>query len=89
MPDHERGHSLCERGGVISKGPTVVGTAHSVSIPLRCPKGSKVVGVSHTHPSGDLHLSEQDKKTARTKKLKVVCVKARERVRCYRFRHKS
>ncbi len=87
MADNEHGHSLCERGGVITKGPTVGGDAHSVSIPLKCPKGSRVVGVHHTHPGGSLSLSEQDKKTAHDKKLSLVCVKARGKTKCYRFRH--
>ena len=48
-------------------------------------RGGKVVGVVHTHPGGNIDLSEQDKKTAREKNLTHVCVTTKERTKCYRF----
>ena len=86
MSKVEHGYPLCQKGKQIVKGPTVLGKAHSVDIPLRCPKGSSLVGVSHHHPSGSLHLSEQDKRTAKEKGLSIICVTARNKARCYRFR---
>jgi len=85
----EEGYSLCQKGKTIVKGPTAVGDSHSVSIKLSCPKGTKVIGVHHNHPGGSLHLSEQDKRTAKEKKLRVVCVKAKDKTKCWRFKHKK
>jgi len=49
-------------------------------------RGGKVVGVVHSHPSGSIKLSSQDKKTAREKGLTHVCVVARGQTKCYRFK---
>lgn len=87
--ERETGFAICRTDkGKITKGKTVTGDSHSVSIPLLCREG-KPIGVHHNHPGGSLHLSEQDKKTAKTKKLKIVCVKARGKTKCYKFRHKG
>jgi len=51
-------------------------------------RGNKVIGVSHTHPSGSVKLSSQDRKTAQQKGLKHVCVTTKRETRCYRFHPK-
>ena len=86
MKDKEWGFSICQSPKGLTKGPTVKGETHSVSVPLVCPPGSKVVGVHHHHPGGSLKLSEQDKKTARQKGLKFVCINSRAKRKCYRFK---
>ncbi len=52
-------------------------------------RGSKATGVVHSHPSGSIKLSSQDKKTAREKNLTHVCVTTqrdgKQRTKCYRF----
>ena len=88
MSKTEHGYALCRKGQKIIKGPVVRGGLHEVSIPLRCPPGSELIGVSHHHPGGSLQLSEQDKLTARAKGLEVVCVTAGDKAKCYRFRQR-
>ena len=83
--DKEYGYPLCQKGKKVTRGPQVTGESHDVSIPLKCPKGSKVVGVHHYHPGGSLQLSQQDRQTARDKGLEHVCIKGGNKVKCYRF----
>lgn len=85
MSEKEYGFPICQGKGSITSGKRVVGEAHSVSIPLACPAG-RVIGVHHKHPGGSLELSEQDKRTARQKRLEYVCIKGKGRVKCYRFK---
>lgn len=86
MTDVEHGFSLCQKGKNITPGPRATGSSHHVDIPLRCPSGSKVVGVSHYHPGGSSSLSEQDKQTARDKHLSYVCITRRGgKAKCYKF----
>lgn len=51
-------------------------------------RGNKPVAVNHTHPSGSIKLSSQDRKTAREKGLAHVCVTVKGKTKCYRFREK-
>ena len=82
----ETGYALCRKGSSLVKGPTARGGPHEVSIKLACPRGSKLIGVSHHHPGGSLRLSERDRQTAREKKLGIVCVSAKgKRPKCYHF----
>ena len=86
--DVEHGFCLCQKGKQITRGLKVSGGSHHVDIPLRCPPGSKVVGVSHYHPGGSSSLSEQDKQTAQDKHLSYVCITRREgKAKCYKFNH--
>ena len=83
----EYGFTLCRSPNAkVSSGPRVKGKAHEVSIPLKCPPGSKLIGLHHLHPGGSLSLSALDKRTAKEHRLEVMCVKGRGRTRCYRFR---
>ena len=88
---NESGYSICRTTkGKLIRAPSVAGQAHTVSIPNNCPKGTKRVGAAHVHPSGDIHLSSQDKKAARDHRLKVVCMeayKAGGETKCYVFKH--
>ena len=85
MGDKEHGFPICKNGGV-TKGRTVTGDEHAVIVPLVCPRGSKVIGVHHSHPGGSLQLSQLDIRTAHEKRLKYVCVKAQGKTKCYRFK---
>ncbi len=82
MGDKERGYTVC-RNGKLKKGIEVKGDAHSVSIPINCPAGSKPAALMHTHPSGSLQLSPRDIKTMHEKGLPV-CVKVGNKIKCYR-----
>ena len=85
--DKETGFPLCQHlNGKVVKGPSVTGERHSVTIPLTCVKGSRVIGVSHHHPGGSIRLSSQDKHTAREKGLEFVCITTKgNKPKCYRF----
>lgn len=85
MSKREWGQTICAQGKRHVLGERVQGKEHSVNIPLRCPLGTKLVGVNHSHPGGSLRLSDQDIRTARDKGLKLVCVKAKSKSKCYRF----
>jgi len=88
MTDVEHGWPICQQGRRRTAGPRASGSSHHVDIPLRCPPGSKVVGVSHYHPGGSSSLSEQDKQTAHDKRLSYVCITRRGgKAKCYRFKH--
>lgn len=80
--EKERGYTVCKNGR-LKKGVEVRGESHSVSIPISCPRGSKPAGLVHTHPGGSLELSPQDIKTMHEKGLPV-CVRAGNKIRCYR-----
>jgi len=87
---NERGFSICRTSnGKLVRGKSVSGAAHSVSIPNNCPAGSRRIGVSHTHPSGGIRLSDQDKAAARKHGMSVVCVETKERTKCYRLRRSN
>jgi len=52
-------------------------------------RGSKAIGVSHSHPLGSIKLSSQDRKTAHSKGLRYVCIATRGHTKCYRFHPKQ
>lgn len=83
--EKEKGFPICSDGKGITKGKTVTGGPHAVSVPLLCPPNLQVIGVHHSHPGGSLQLSRQDIRTAKDKNLSFVCVKAKGKVRCYKF----
>lgn len=84
--EKERGYTVC-RNGRLKKGIEVKGDAHSVSIPTKCPSGSKPVALFHTHPGpppfGSLTPSPLDIKTMHEKGLPI-CIKAGNKIKCYR-----
>ena len=84
----EVGFSLCkDAAGHIVKGPTAVGTANRVSIPIRCPHGSRFYGFYHTHPGSgsSVQPSEMDIASARSSGAKVTCIETDSRMQCYRI----
>ena len=86
----EQGFPLCrDRNGKIVKGKTVKGNSFSVDIPLNCPSGSSLEGVHHTHPSGSANLSHADIQAGIKNRLKYVCVRAKRKVKCTQFNHKT
>ncbi len=60
--EKERGYTICGNGR-LKKGPEVIGEPSRVAIPIACPRGSKPVGLMHTHPGHSLELSPQDIRT--------------------------
>lgn len=87
--ERECGFLVCEtRSGRRIRGPSACGSASNVTIPVRCPPGSRPVALTHNHPSGNPLLSELDKSTARRFNI-AVCTKTRNYgTRCYRVRRK-
>jgi proteasome lid subunit RPN8/RPN11 len=86
--DKEIGFVLCrDRRGRLSRGVQVTGDRSSVSVPMNCPRGSKVIGLWHTHPSGSLELSRRDIATGKQFKLSHVCTSNGKpgSTRCYRI----
>ena len=81
----EHGFPLCLQEGKIVAGPEVSGGPANITVPLRCPGKTKAIGICHEHPSGNLSLSEGDKKAAQAHNLQVMCVTAKGRARCYRM----
>ena len=82
--ERERGYPVCTDGKKITRGPTVNGDRTSVKIPNSCPSGTRRVALFHTHTSGNIHYSDQDIRAARQTKTPMVCVKANNKVKCYR-----
>ena len=83
----EVGFTLCRAtGGKLVKGPTAMGTANKVMIPLQCPPGSRFEGFFHTHPGGVTVPSAMDIKSARANGAKVTCIQNERGIRCYRLR---
>ena len=86
--EKEWGFGICEhtKTGEITRGDTAIGDSHSVTVSLKCSRGSKPIAVHHLHPSGSTKLSERDIKTGVDKKLKFVCVRGGNKVKCYRIK---
>lgn len=82
MREVERGYTLCKNGR-LKKGIEVKGDTNSVSIPIRCPAGSKPAALMHTHPGGTLTPSPLDIKTMHEKGLPI-CIRAGNKVKCYK-----
>jgi hypothetical protein len=82
----ECGFTICVYpDGTKTRGKTVCGTKHNVTIPNDCPPGSKRIAITHNHPGGNAPLgSDIDHRTA--KKLGIiVCVKT-DSTRCVRVK---
>ena len=92
MPDvtkDEIGSAVCVVGrtGRIVRGPQASGTPTRVDIPLRCPPGSNIVGLYHTHPKGVARPSHIDVAAARQSGLNTLCVQAVPgELRCFTLR---
>ncbi len=83
METRERGYNVCRGNGRYYRGPTAVGTPTNVGVPLKCPPGTRLVAVFHTHPDGSPLPSATDMKTGRKHRIPYICVKARGKTRCY------
>ena len=80
----ECGFAVCrDRQGNVITGKTVCGSRSHIYIPMKCPPGTKLAALHHTHPFGSLEPSAQDLKVARKHGI-AVCVEARGKIRCYR-----
>ena len=88
---NEIGFLLCKtRRGRVRAGPIMIGDRTSVTIPVRCPAGSRPEALWHTHPSGTLRLSGQDIKTGEVNGIPHVCVSDGRQgsTVCFRMRRK-
>lgn len=86
--EREVGFVVCKtkKGGHI-RGKTAVGSHDAVTIPVKCPPGSKPVAIHHSHPSGSVQPSSQDIKTAREFNLPV-CIRGGRKIKCYKPRRR-
>lgn len=77
-----------DRRGNYRKGASACGSRNSVSVPMKCPEGTKAVALSHNHPSGNINLSNTDKATGHKHKLSHVCVRAGRGLKCHRIQRR-
>ncbi len=83
--EREKGYLICRGKQGLVRGKTVTGQKHSVNIPMKCPAGTRPVGLVHSHPSGNPSLSSQDRLTGREFKIAHICtVTTSHGVKCYR-----
>lgn len=76
----EEGYPICASGDQLLAGARVRGRDHDhVSIPLRCPPGSRAVGFWHTHPDGKPVPSKQDVSEAVRLGMDLICVTVPEK----------
>lgn len=87
MAEHEIGYLICRTGRRLTRTKTVHGNRRSVSLPSKCKQG-KPFALHHTHPSGNMNLSDQDISTAKKHKIPHVCVQHKRKVKCYKIRLK-
>ena len=84
---NEVGFTLCRaKGGQLQRGPISQGTPRSVDIILKCPTGSSLEGLFHTHPGGVAYPSRKDIATARQLRVKTLCIENLQELRCFRLR---
>jgi len=82
---NEVGFTMCRaKGGGLTHGPVVSGTPTSVDIPVRCPPGSSMVGLFHTHPKGVAYPSDTDIRSAIKVGAKALCVQSDTELACFR-----
>ncbi len=83
MSDNEVGYIVCKSGRRLYRGEDNHGKTYSVKIAVKCPGGTVPHALVHTHPSGNITLSSQDKRAARQHNIPHICVRT-TRVKCYR-----
>lgn len=79
----EKGFAICRKSnGKLVKGKTAAGDRRSVHISVKCPNGSRLAALHHTHPSGALYPSQQDMQTSARFHVPV-CIRAKGKVKCF------
>lgn len=72
---NEIGFAVCKTDdGRFVRGPVAEGTPLNVTIPLRCPPNSRIVGMVHTHPGGIPQPSEMDLAAAAKYNIANLCI---------------
>lgn len=85
LPKNEFGFVICQGKNGLTRGPVAHGTPTSVKVPVRCPPGSTLLGIHHSHPGGRSRPSSVDVRSAQAIKAKVLCVQSEmDGLRCYR-----
>lgn len=86
MKEVEKGYCVCRDGHSLLKERVIDGAAHSIDIPIKCSRG-KPHALVHSHPSGNISPSRQDRLTSKKTGLPV-CVTVRlgtgRKTRCYK-----
>ena len=72
--DREVAFPLCHTGKRLVHGTVTVGSTDRVTASDRCPRGSRILAVFHTHPGGPIAPSDQDMKTAYEMGLPFACI---------------
>ena len=87
LGQNEIGYALCQQpDGSYVNGPVAEGTPVSVNIPIRCPSGTKFVGLYHTHPGGVPYPSNTDIQSAARVRAAQLCIEVPEtgQTNCFR-----
>lgn len=86
--ERENGYCVCKDGHTLLKERVIDGRAHSIDIPISCSRGTPAALV-HTHPSGNINLSDQDKETGKNTGLPI-CVTVKDgnikKTQCYKVK---
>lgn len=69
----EHGFAICNANGRLLRGPESVGHRYGVKVDVTCPRGSRAVGIFHTHPGGVVEPSPADIREARRFGVPYVC----------------
>ena len=87
---NEVGAAMCRLpNGKIIYGPMVEGTPTSVSVPMRCPPNSNLMGIFPTHPGGIPEPSETDIRSGlNIRKVETLCIHVPETgvTKCHNIR---
>ncbi len=86
----EHGFTICQgASGKLTRGPEAVGDRHQVSIDVTCPRGSRPIGLFHTHPGGSTNPSHADLDMAQKFHIDYLCIAVPEtgRIACLKVRH--
>lgn len=88
IPPVEFGFSLCRLPtGQLTRGPAGLGTATGVQFSDRCPAGSRLLALVHSHPKsggGSPLPSRQDLREQARTKAPLQCIITTEKSSCYR-----
>ena len=85
----ENAKTICQLGQEIFFGSEAKGDSPShVTLPVRCPQGSKPIGTWHSHPGGVAEPSAQDISEMRRKGFRHMCISSDTETRCYEIRQR-
>jgi len=85
IPDFEIGAPICCNRNRCVLGKISKGSRTRVSVRIKCPEGTKPVGIWHTHPGGRAEPSEADILNLYNAGLDISCVTNEKETRCFRI----